>query len=189
MANDCYFDMRIKGSKASCEAWVNKIIAVDFDGTLCANCYPDIGSAKERLIDFLKIRKNKYGDKIILWTCRVGKHLDDAVAWCNEHGLYFDAVNENLPEIIEKFGGDTRKIFANYYIDDGVIDPIRLGMLAGLEIGEDYLLSINKKLVHYKYEVNGGTGEVVVDEHASDDDIKLKIMDDLYDVTYEKIED
>ena len=30
----------------------------------------------------------------------------------------FDAVNENLPEIIESFGSDTRKIFANEYIDD-----------------------------------------------------------------------
>lgn len=32
--------------------------------------------------------------------------------------MIFDAVNENLPEIIAEFGGDTRKIFANEYIDD-----------------------------------------------------------------------
>ena len=30
----------------------------------------------------------------------------------------FDAVNENLPEIVEAFGVDPRKIFANEYIDD-----------------------------------------------------------------------
>lgn len=34
------------------------------------------------------------------------------------HGLKFDAVNENLPEVIELMGGDSRKIFANEYIDD-----------------------------------------------------------------------
>lgn len=37
------------------------------------------------------------------------------------HGIIFDAVNENLPEIIEAFGGDCRKIFANEYIDDRAI--------------------------------------------------------------------
>lgn len=30
----------------------------------------------------------------------------------------FDAVNENLPGIVASFGTDTRKIFANEYIDD-----------------------------------------------------------------------
>lgn len=58
------------------------------------------------------------GAKIILWTCRTGKMLDNAVAWCSEQGLEFDAVNQNLPAVIEAFGDDTRKIFANMYIDD-----------------------------------------------------------------------
>ena len=42
----------------------------------------------------------------------------DAVEWCKEHELVFDAVNDNLPEIVEAFGGNCRKIFANEYIDD-----------------------------------------------------------------------
>lgn len=37
----------------------------------------------------------------------------------------FDAVNENLPEIIENFGSDTRKIFANEYIDDRNTWPLK----------------------------------------------------------------
>jgi hypothetical protein len=49
--------------------------------------------------------------------------LDEAVRFCNGFGLEFDAVNENLPEIIEKFGGDCRKIFANRYIDDASAVP------------------------------------------------------------------
>lgn len=94
-----------------------KIIAVDFDGTLCEGKWPDIGAPNTALIDRLKKQKEK-GAKLILWTCRSGELLEKAVAWCGKNGLYFDAVNENLPEMIELYDNDTRKIFANEYIDD-----------------------------------------------------------------------
>lgn len=93
------------------------IIAVDFDGTLCENKYPEIGEPNMELIDFL-MNYQLNGDKVILWTCRNEEQTKAAVDWCSEKGLIFDAVNENLPEIITEFGGDTRKIFANVYIDD-----------------------------------------------------------------------
>lgn len=93
------------------------IIAVDFDGTLCENKYPEIGKPNGVLIDALKLRKDN-GAKIILWTCRVGDQLEQAIDWCQDHGLTFDAVNQNLPEIVESFGGDCRKVFAHEYIDD-----------------------------------------------------------------------
>lgn len=94
-----------------------KVIAVDFDGTLCENKWPAIGSPNIELIMWLKdwIRS---GNKLILWTNRVDRSLEDAVIWCEMRGLKFDAVNENLPEVIEQFGGDTRKIVADHYIDD-----------------------------------------------------------------------
>ena len=38
--------------------------------------------------------------------------------WCRLQGLVFDAVNEPLPEQIKRWGNDTRKIYADYYIDD-----------------------------------------------------------------------
>ena len=93
------------------------IVAVDFDGTLCENAFPNIGAPKKNVIDIVKEYKN-YGWKIVLWTCRNKEHLDKAVAWCKARGLEFDAVNENLPEVEELFGGYTRKIFADVYIDD-----------------------------------------------------------------------
>lgn len=96
------------------------IYAVDFDGTLCENAWPDIGKPKYDVIDSL-IRVQRQGDKIILWTCRTGEKLEAAVNWCKKIGLSFDAINENVPEIIEAFEGDTRKIFANKYIDDKAI--------------------------------------------------------------------
>lgn len=95
-----------------------EIIAVDFDGTLCENQWPEIGAANEKLIARLKNLKEKEGVRLILWTNRVDDKLEAAVNWCKEQGLEFDAVNDNLPEIIEEFGSNCRKIFANRYIDD-----------------------------------------------------------------------
>lgn len=96
----------------------NKIYAVDFDGTLSQGVpFPEIGEANEPLFDMLIHEKEK-GSRIILFTCRTGRDLKEAVAFCNSRGLYFDTVNENLPELIAAYGGDTRKINADYYIDD-----------------------------------------------------------------------
>lgn len=105
----------------------SRIIAVDFDGTLCENNWPEIGSPNEELITHL-INRQKDGDKLILWTCRVDDMLQVAIEWCRGKGLIFDAVNENLPEIIESFGSDTRKIFANEYIDDRNTWPLKNGV-------------------------------------------------------------
>lgn len=94
-----------------------QILAVDFDGCLCESKWPEIGAPNTRLIERLK-RRVKQGDKLILWTCREGKQLDEAVEWCKAHGLEFDAVNVNLPEMNALYGNDSRKIGADYYIDD-----------------------------------------------------------------------
>lgn len=93
------------------------IIAVDFDGTLCKNDWPYIGEPNLKLIELLKKFKSE-GRKLILWTCRTDRMLDAAVGWCGEQGLTFDAVNDNLPEYIELFGSNSRKVFADIYIDD-----------------------------------------------------------------------
>lgn len=98
----------------------NKIIAVDFDGTLCENAWPNIGAPRKAVIDYV-CEQQRHGAKLILWTNRSGSYLDCAVRWCRHHGIVFDAVNENLPEIIELFNGDCRKIFANEYLDDRAV--------------------------------------------------------------------
>lgn len=93
------------------------IIAVDFDGTLCEDKWPDIGEPNTELISYLK-KCQKAGDRIILWTCRVGRHLEDAIEWAKEQGLVFNAVNANLQECIDRFGNDCRKVHADKYLDD-----------------------------------------------------------------------
>lgn len=44
-----------------------------------------------------------------------------AVDWCSNLGLEFDAINDNLPEIVERYGCNSRKISCDFYIDDKAI--------------------------------------------------------------------
>ena len=94
-----------------------KIYAIDFDGTLAITKYPVIIKPNKRIVRLVKQLKRN-GNKIILWTCRSGENLNNAVKWCAEQGLVFDAVNENLPEEATKWNSDPRKIGADYFIDD-----------------------------------------------------------------------
>ena len=95
--------------------------AIDFDGTLCVDKYPNIGKPRKGVIRKVK-RLQKKGHKFILWTCREGELLYDALLWCGKQEIvYFDAINENLPEMIEKYGTDPRKIGADKYIDDKAV--------------------------------------------------------------------
>ena len=94
-----------------------KIIACDFDGTLCENRFPEIGEPRWQLIEKLK-DEQKLGAKAILWTCREGALLTAAVDWCRRFGLLFDALNGNLPETIERMQCDPRKVYATEYWDD-----------------------------------------------------------------------
>lgn len=93
------------------------ILAVDFDGTLVENAFPAIGKFNNEVLTTVKAYK-LMGWKIILWSCRTGEMLEEAVAACAEQGLLFDAVNDNLPEVQSYFGESTRKVFANLYWDD-----------------------------------------------------------------------
>lgn len=102
------------------------IVAVDFDGTLVEDKFPEIGRPIEKTWELLR-KCQEAGVKIILWTCRDHERLKDALDFCNERGLFFDAVNENLPECRAMFNNDTRKVYANEYWDDkSVIDFIRV---------------------------------------------------------------
>jgi len=94
-----------------------EIIAVDFDDTIVDDHFPEIGPKINNVVDNIKRLKDQ-GVYVILWTCRSGQYLTNAVEYCRSIGLEFDSVNENLKHIQEKYGLDTRKVFADYYIDD-----------------------------------------------------------------------
>jgi len=98
------------------------IIAVDFDGTIVEDAYPGIG--QERLFAFETLKRLQAdGHRLILWTYRHGKKLDEAVAYCEENGVTFYAVNQSFPE--ETFNNEvSRKIHADLFIDDRNIGGI-----------------------------------------------------------------
>lgn len=93
------------------------IFAIDFDGTLCENKYPEIGEPKQEVINKC-IELEKEGHRFILNTCRTDKELDAAIEWCKEKGIKFEAINHNLPDRMKLYENDCRKIGADYYIDD-----------------------------------------------------------------------
>ncbi len=91
-------------------------IAVDFDGTIVEDNYPGIGKPQLFAFDTLNKLQEK-GHRLILWTYRHGRALDEAVAFCKENGITFYAVNKSFPEEIfdDKY---SRKINADLFIDD-----------------------------------------------------------------------
>ena len=95
------------------------IVAVDFDGTLSLDAqYPNIGRFNTPLYEALMKLKG-IGWSIVLWTCREGKELREAVIWCANNGLEFDAINENPPEV----PFNSRKVVADMYVDDRAYMP------------------------------------------------------------------
>ena len=99
---------------------IERVIAIDFDGCLCENKWPDIGAPNWDAIN-RAIAEKKNGSKLILWTCREGELLDAALTASREWGLTFDAVNSSLPSWIEAWGSDPRKIGASEYWDDKAV--------------------------------------------------------------------
>ena len=96
---------------------MKRVIAVDFDGTLCTRNWPNIGEPNTELIAQL-IEEQENGAAVILFTCREKQLLKDAVKWCKQQGLVFDEVNRNLKERVRAYKADPRKISADVYIDD-----------------------------------------------------------------------
>jgi hydroxymethylpyrimidine pyrophosphatase-like HAD family hydrolase len=91
-------------------------IAIDFDGTIVEDEYPKIGKPIIFAFDTLK-KLQENGHRLILWTYRKGRALDEAVAFCEKNGIVFYAVNKSFPE--EEFDPKySRKINADYFIDD-----------------------------------------------------------------------
>ena len=92
-------------------------IAVDFDGTIVEHRYPEIGREIPFAVDTLKML-SRDGHRLILWSVREGRLLDEAVAWCRERGLEFYAVNKDYPEEERSHDNYSRKLKVELFIDD-----------------------------------------------------------------------
>ena len=93
------------------------LYAIDFDGTIVKNKWPEIGDPIAEVCNLI-LDIQKRGDKWILYTMREGDLLQKALKECDRLGLKPDAVNDNLPYLKCEFGNNPRKIYADVYIDD-----------------------------------------------------------------------
>lgn len=95
------------------------VIGVDFDGTIVEHRYPEIGEERPFATDILK-RLIADRHKLVLWTMRNGRLLDEAVQWCADRGVTFYAVNSSSPEMFQEENPRhlSCKLNADVFIDD-----------------------------------------------------------------------
>jgi len=103
------------------------MLAVDFDGVICENVWPEKGKPMPGVINALHLLSKKY--RIIIWTCREKTHKDDMIKWLSEYEIKYDSINRmpiysGWPEGVFKFiwqslmDLNSQKVFADMYIDD-----------------------------------------------------------------------
>ena len=106
-------------------------IAIDFDGTIVENAYPEVGELRENAKSIIN-QLYEDGHTLIINTCRSGRYSDEAKDFLIRNKIKFHFFNENCPTLIQKYRGDCRKISADVYIDDRCIG----GLPSWLEIYE-----------------------------------------------------
>ena len=89
-------------------------IAFDFDGTITKkSAYPEVGEIDPVMIALIKeVQSRRH--KALLWTCREGDTLKEAIVALQEHGVTMNGVNENTYVSFNK----GRKMYAKYLFDD-----------------------------------------------------------------------
>lgn len=94
------------------------ILGVDFDDTLFLNSFPhNYTNPNWKVIRHVIQRMNE-GWYIILVTCRTAPELvSGGVEAARKVGVTFDAINQNHPAQVAKWG-ECRKIYCDEYIDD-----------------------------------------------------------------------
>ena len=125
------------------------IFAIDFDGTIVEDRYPEIGELKPEAEKFIRALQQR-GDKWILWTMRGGEKLNEAVKFLESHGLKPDAVNDNLEIMKMEFplgNQNPRKVFAHVYIDDRNEGGLKFSRYAFDENGPAALLTAEQAAI------------------------------------------
>lgn len=117
------------------------IIAIDFDGTLVRSDYPHIHGLQPYAKEVMHRLKDE-GHYLILWTCRKGEELMQAINYLLGQGIPFDRINDHHPGNLQSYGGQGgKKIYADLYVDDRV--P---GGFVGWQAVERYVDSLTKSI-------------------------------------------
>jgi len=107
-------------------------ISVNFDGLICENRYPDLGSILPNAKEVLGYFYDR-GHCIIINSCRNGHYAENAKSYLISEGIKFNHFNENSPILIERYNGDTRKVRADLYIDYRNIQDLIHKKMLGIE--------------------------------------------------------
>lgn len=102
---------------------MDRIIAVDFDGTIVDHEFPDIGKLKPGAKKTLN-KWHKDGISVIIWTCRnqvdpecgVNSTIFAVRKFLDANGIKYATINEHAP--VMPFRLQSTKVFADMYIDD-----------------------------------------------------------------------
>lgn len=95
-----------------------RVYAIDFDMTIAYTQYPKIIKPLPYAIEVLQVLTKDPNSTLILWTCREGEYLRQALDFCELYGIKFDYVNENCKRNLDLYTVDCRKVSADIYIDD-----------------------------------------------------------------------
>lgn len=127
------------------------IIAVDFDGILCKNEFPNIGSPNYEVISMVR-QLIDAEHEVVLWTSRTDRELIAAIEWCKDRGLHFTSVNENTPSNMQKYRdkypNGTRKVYADIYIDDHNLSFVAACENEEYEYAINYMLTLIRRITH-----------------------------------------
>lgn len=95
----------------------DKVIAIDFDGTIATLSFPQVGElvpmAREVINTWYDV-----GHTILIHTCRTGRRQGYAEDFLEEYNIKYHWINTNAPEVVTTYRTDTRKLSADLYIDD-----------------------------------------------------------------------
>lgn len=92
-------------------------IAIDFDGTIVEEAFPGVGKMLPEADKYINKLYDE-GFNILINTCRTGSYEGDAENFLKRRGIKYHYINNNLPQSIEYFKQDCRKLSADVYIDD-----------------------------------------------------------------------
>lgn len=115
----------------------DKVIAIDFDGTIVEDDFPRIGKLKNNAKEVLNFLYEN--NIVIIWTCRTGKFKDKAISFLKENNIKYHFFNENINNKI--YSEDSRKINADIFIDD---KNIFMTSIDWLKIKEYFLNTIEE---------------------------------------------
>jgi len=101
------------------------IIAIDFDGTICRGKYPNIDGLQPDARKYINLLYHD-GHYIIIWTCRTGERLLEAINFLLEQDVKFNRVNANHPDNVAEYGGTGQKVYADVYVDDKQVGGLPL---------------------------------------------------------------